>query len=723
MTHEPHWPHAWSYYTTVQVPLSSLISHLETLGVVGVEHISVGWEWPQPTLAPLLRSVSELADLVHRRDEGVGDVRGALGEVIVRDGVKLAAKCVGGLGHVAVERGAVAAHGGALVALEVLSACRDDASVHHLEHGGGLHGHLRDVLLVQGLGASLCLLGGEDAVLGEEVLVLVAGELSECLGGVLEVEQAALSSLDGPLLAIAVAVKDATPVLLEHCSHSVARRGASLDLVGDGSASIGDSSVEDCERECDVLRGSHSAELEAVAAEWKRSSAVAVLASAVDGLDISAAIVDRGACVGVACEVAALHDLGQVSLEADACVERDDRRRSLLGTEAVVVARSGDGATDGVAVLVDSIGQSSDERCKVSLALGSLARGVEVLAGVGVEAPVVVLAGTVDASEWLLVPEHHQPVASSDIVGDLHRELVLVVGDVGEREDGGELVLAWGDLVVVDLHGHAHLLALCGDLLHKSFDAGGHWAEVVHVGLLVASRKCTQHGAAAHHEVRAAQVLVAINHEELLLPADVGDHSGGVTVAEVLEEAHGLLVDSLLRAQQGGLVVESSASPGNEGGWNVERVAVHPARGHAVPGVVCSSGVRRAKATIRERRPVGLVEEQLRAGEASRHWLDDRCVAEVEVDEGVVLHAVEGLDRLATDWGEPVSVVDCAPVHSPLLHCSCELVGSRLVQRGSIGARCLVLAECLSRDSSLDLGNTELVGVDVRQGVREAAHG
>merc|ERR1712188_1438 len=118
-------------------------------------------------------------------------------------------------------------------------------------------------------------------------------------------------------------------------------------------------------------------------------------------------------------------------LHTDTRVERDDRRRSLLCTQAVVVPSCGDGAPNSITVLVDGVCESCDESSEVGLTLSGLTWCIEVLATVRVEAPVVVLAGAVDACEGLLMPEHHQIVASSDVVRHLHGKLVLIVSDVG----------------------------------------------------------------------------------------------------------------------------------------------------------------------------------------------------------------------------------------------------------------------------------------------------
>ena len=67
--------------------------------------------------------------------------------------------------------------------------------------------------------------------------------------------------------------------------------------------------------------------------------------------------------------------------------------------------------------------------------------------------PVIVLARAVDARKWLFVEEDLEPVARRDGIHDLHHENVLVCSHIGEREDGRELVLGRGHLVVLAENG------------------------------------------------------------------------------------------------------------------------------------------------------------------------------------------------------------------------------------------------------------------------------
>ena len=68
--------------------------------------------------------------------------------------------------------------------------------------------------------------------------------------------------------------------------------------------------------------------------------------------------------------------------------------------------------------------------------------------------------------------EAHQPVAGSDLLHDLHRELIVVHGDVGRRKDGREFVLRGRDFVVLGLGEDAVLPERLVEIAHIGGDAG-----------------------------------------------------------------------------------------------------------------------------------------------------------------------------------------------------------------------------------------------------------
>ena len=128
--------------------------------------------------------------------------------------------------------------------------------------------------------------------------------------------------------------------------------------------------------------------------------------------------------------------------------------------------------------------------------------GVEqVLAGVGGHRPVVVLAGAVDAGERLLVEQRHQAVLRGGAAHDLHRQHLVVGGEVGVLEDRRQFVLAGRHFVVPGLDRHAQLEQLGLAVGHAGDDALGDGAEVLVFQLLALGRRGAEEGAAGVDQV------------------------------------------------------------------------------------------------------------------------------------------------------------------------------------------------------------------------------
>ena len=84
-----------------------------------------------------------------------------------------------------------------------------------------------------------------------------------------------------------------------------------------------------------------------------------------------------------------------------------------------------------------------------------IARVEHIETGCG-DGPVVMLARTVDALEGFLVEQAGETMVGCRLAQDLHRQKVIVDGNVRAREDGRDFVLARSDLVMLGLGIHAH---------------------------------------------------------------------------------------------------------------------------------------------------------------------------------------------------------------------------------------------------------------------------
>ena len=104
----------------------------------------------------------------------------------------------------------------------------------------------------------------------------------------------------------------------------------------------------------------------------------------------------------------------------------------------------------------------------------------------------------------------------------------------------GELELARCDLLVPGLEGDTHLEALVLDLLHalEGQGVGGRGGHVVVTQLLVARGELAHDGPLGELQVRAVEVLLPIDEEDLPLEGDVGlePPGGGGIVAQLVEQ-------------------------------------------------------------------------------------------------------------------------------------------------------------------------------------------
>ena len=95
----------------------------------------------------------------------------------------------------------------------------------------------------------------------------------------------------------------------------------------------------------------------------------------------------------------------------------------------------------------------------------------------------------------------------------------MVNGEVALLEDGGQLELVGGYLVMACLAGDAKLQGFDLQVLHEGGYTAGDGAEVVVVHLLVLGRVMSHEGAACHYQVGACGIEVFINEEILLFPS------------------------------------------------------------------------------------------------------------------------------------------------------------------------------------------------------------
>ena len=343
------------------------------------------------------------------------------------------------------------------------------------------------VLLQLHLVAAADLGFGEHAELLEQRDALRGDEARQRVGRGAVVREPPALGLLLPFVRIAVAVEDDALVRLERLA-DVGDGGrlellASLALHGVGEVleALRHGGVEDHVAVGQVHRRAGHAELELVARERERRGAVAVGVVLQEVRQHGHAQV-HGHLLGARVLVLVherVHDGAQLVAQEDG----HDGRGRLVGAEAMVVAGRGHRHAQELLVVVHRLDDAGEEHEEAQVVHGALA-GVEQVRLAGGKRPVVVLARAVDALEGLLVLQAHQAVVAGQKAHLLHGEQVLVDGAVRVGEDGRQLVLGGGHLVVLRARRHAERPQLVVKLLHELVHRGADGAEVVLLQLL-----------------------------------------------------------------------------------------------------------------------------------------------------------------------------------------------------------------------------------------------
>ena len=283
------------------------------------------------------------------------------------------------------------------------------------------------------------------------------------------------------------------------------------------------------------------------------------------------------------------------------------------------------------------------------------------------------LAAAVDALERLLVLQADQTVLGGQLLHHLHRQQVVVDGDVGGVEDGGQLMLAGSYFVVLGLGRDAQLPQLFVQLLHESGDLGADDAEVVLFQLLTLGGRCAEEGAAGEDEVLTGLVVFFLNKEVLLLGADGGGDVIHI-LAEQLQDTDRLIGQCVHGTQQGGLLIQSLAGVADECGGDAQHVILHECVAGGVPCSVAAGLAGGAQTAGGEGRCIGLAAHQLLAGK-----LHDGGAVAHRGNKAIVLLTGDAGQRL-----EPVGVVGGTQLHGPALHHAGHNVCHLNVQRSTL---------------------------------------
>ena len=250
-------------------------------------------------------------------------------------------------------------------------------------------------------------------------------------------------------------------------------------------------------------------------------------------------------------------------------------------------------------MLVDTHQGLYDEDYEAEIVRRCLACCMEQYACIGAETPVVVLARTVDAGEWLLVKEYTETVLMSHTLHQTHQEHVVIYCKIALLIDRCQLKLVRSHLVMAGLARDAEFERLDFKILHESLHTLRDGSEIVVVHLLVLRRVVSHQGTACEHQVRASRIETLINQEVLLLPSEIGLHLLYLWV-EVVAHLGSRLAQGMERAEQWSLVVQRLTGIRYKDGRDTEGIVNDEHRRCRIPCRIATSLEGVADTAVRE---------------------------------------------------------------------------------------------------------------------------
>ena len=267
-------------------------------------------------------------------------------------------------------------------------------------------------------------------------------------------------------------------------------------------------------------------------------------------------------------------------------------------------------------------------------------------------------AGAIDACERLFMQQTDHAVLARDLLHEFHRQLVVVGGDIGGGEDRRKFMLRRGDLVVLSLGQNAELPEFLVQILHECSHARLDGAEIMIVQFLSLRRLRAKERPAGVEKILTLVIKRLVDQEIFLLRADRCTHGLDGGVAEQLQNAQALLVDSLHGTQQRRFFVERLAAVGTECGRDIEHMILDERERGRIPCRVAPRFKRGAQAAGGEAGRIRLALDEFLAGKLHNH-----AAVCGRRNERVMLFR-----RDAGHGLEPVGKMRCAEFDSPVLH-------------------------------------------------------
>ena len=381
--------------------------------------IAIGWNWPVGFADNGLKFINWLSQISHQWKKNVACIDGFFSSLdcAAEDGM---IELFGSEADIIQERrnlldafdgrlwsidcDILAAFGFLDKRCEIAVDSRNIELMSHMGHCLGIDEDLGSIVIIHDFSSGLEFGAGHDAGFREEFDSLVFIEDIGGLDGGLEVEKSALFSFLDPGIGIAIAIEDDSFMIFERCLDPIIdgnkRVLASFDGIGKVLQGLSDNRIQDDIGVGHILVGTDHTEFEAVAREGKWGCSISIGGiSRKDrerlGTSLKKGIGSLlGSCIGV-------DNLFDDSIELIAKEDGNDGRRRFIGTQTEIVGIGCDGFSHQSSIFVNRFDDGSEEDEELRILMGVLSRLEKIDAGVGLQGPVVMFSGTIDACEWL----------------------------------------------------------------------------------------------------------------------------------------------------------------------------------------------------------------------------------------------------------------------------------------------------------------------------------
>ena len=210
-----------------------------------------------------------------------------------------------------------------------------------------------------------------------------------------------------------------------------------------------------------------------------------------------------------------------------------------------------------------------------------------------------------------------EPVFLGGVAQQFHEDDVVIGGDIGIFEDGGNFELCRRHFVMPGLDRNPQFHRLVFDFLHEGEHAFADGTEILVFKLLVFFRAQAEQGAAGHHQIGAQGIVAAVDEKIFLLRPDGGDDTLDGE-PEQLQDAAGMPGQHLLAFEQRRFLVERRPGIGKKAGGNDQSRTVGPFHDEGgrrrIPCRIAARFKGGANAAAGKARGVGFAFDQLFAG-------------------------------------------------------------------------------------------------------------